>query len=342
MRTYIYLLLCLLVIASCDKSEEPVTEVAEDPAGEEIDPDKRSWQPVAAGDNSKPVGRHEAAFIGVGGKFYLLGGRDLRPVSIFDTQTKSWTSGSEPPLELHHFQPVVFENRIYIVGAMTGTFPSETPVPNVYIYDPASDEWTKGDEIPQTRRRGSTGNVLYEGKIYISCGIRNGHIGDHKNWLDSYDPSTGEWEVLADAPRSRDHFQAVRANGNIYVVAGRNSNAPDNTFGNTISEVDVYDIESNTWSTLPKGLPTARAGNAAILYDNQVLIIGGESGIQEKAHSEVEALNLTSTTWESLPPLLEGRHGTGVLEFQSDLYIASGSGNRGGSPELDSMEKYSQ
>ncbi len=342
MRIYTYLILSFLFLAACNKSEEPVTLEEGEPAGEEVDADERSWQPVVASDTSKPVERHEAAFIRVGQKFYLLGGRGIRPISIYDTQTQRWTSGAAPPLELHHFQPIVLENKIYIVGAMTGTFPSETPVPNVYIYDPSNDEWTKGDEIPEMRHRGSTGNVLYEGKIYISCGIRNGHIGDHKNWLDSYDPSSGQWEVLADAPRPRDHFQAVYANGNIYIMAGRTTSAPDNTFGNTIKEVDVYALESNTWSTLPNGLPTARAGNAAILYNNQVLVIGGESDGQEKAHSEVEALNLTGNTWQSLPPLLEGRHGTGVLEFQSDLYIASGSGNRGGSPELASMEKYAQ
>ena len=35
----------------------------------------------------EPVARHEAAFVEVGGKFYLIGGRRMNPVSIYDPAT---------------------------------------------------------------------------------------------------------------------------------------------------------------------------------------------------------------------------------------------------------------
>ncbi|WP_299533434.1 kelch repeat-containing protein [Ulvibacterium sp.] len=301
-----------------------------------------SWGSVVSKDGSKPVQRHEAAFVKVEDKFYLLGGRGIRPVSIYDTQTQKWTQGMEPPIEIHHFQPVVHKNRIYIVGAFTGAWPNETPVRTIYIYDPLADNWSKGDEIPSERLRGSTGNVIYDGKIYVSCGIKNGHIGDHKNWMDSYDLNTGEWKVLADAPRPRDHFQSVEANGKIYVLAGRNTGASDEPFGSTLGKVDVYDIASNSWNTLPNDIPTQRAGNMAILQGNEILVLGGESSNQEKAHAHVEALAFGSNTWRSLPSMIEGRHGTGVLEYEGNLYVASGCGNRGGEPELYTMEKYTR
>ena len=299
------------------------------------------WLSVVSADGSQLVQRHEAAFVEVDEKFYLLGGRDIRPVSVFDPQTQSWSTATEPPLELHHFQPVVIDDKIYVIGAYTGPFPNETPVPNIYIYDPASDSWSQGDEIPEERRRGSTGNILFEGKVYITCGIKNGHIGDYKNFLDRYDPATGTWEILADAPRARDHFQAVLADGKIFVGAGRNSGiVPDDIFAGTIAEVDIYDIATDTWETLPNDIPTQRAGNAATLFNGLVLVVGGESNTQQQAHSEVEALDLTTNQWTSLASLLEGRHGTGLIEFEGELYIASGSGNQGGSPELFTMEKF--
>lgn len=300
-----------------------------------------AWQEVVAEDGSRPLARHEAAFVGVGTKFYLLGGRGIRPVSIYDTETKKWTEGQKPPIELHHFQPVVYEGKIYVIAALTGKWPRETPTEYVYIYDPANDKWSKGDVIPEDRRRGSTGNVLYEGKIYIACGIKNGHIGDHKNWMDRYDPKTGQWEVLADAPRARDHFQAVLADGKIYAPAGRNTGIdPDNPFGGTIGEVDVYDIEEDRWQTLADPIPTPRAGNAAMRHKDAIWVVGGESSRQEMAHADVEALDLSTMQWEKLPGLIEGRHGTGLVLFKGDTYIASGCGKRGGEPELTTMEKY--
>jgi len=335
MRKNLFYISCLLLLANCKETpKEPQVEV-------EKEVTVLKWQAVVSKDNSKPVQRHEAAFVRVGPKFYLLGGRGIRPVSIYNTQTGSWTEGTAPPIEMHHFQPVVYNNKIYCISAMTGGWPDETPTTHVYIYDPAADTWTKGDEIPEARRRGSTGNVLYEGKIYIACGIKNGHIGDHKNWMDRYDPATGKWDVLTDAPRARDHFQAVLVDGKIVTPAGRNTGIePDEPFGGTIAEVDVYDIATNSWQTLPNNIPTKRAGNAAIFYNEEVLVVGGESTTQEKAHADVEALNLKTNEWRTLPSLIEGRHGSGLLEYTGEIYIASGCGNRGGNPELFTMEKY--
>ena len=326
---------CILLLLACKEVKKSTK------ADDEMVIVKSGWQAVESKDGSKPVARHEAAFVSAGDKFYLLGGRAIRPVSIYDPNTGSWSTGAEPPLEMHHFQPVVYKKKIYIIAALTGKYPGETPTEHIYIYDPSTDQWSKGDEIPEERRRRSTGNILHKGKIYISCGIKNGHIGDHKNWLDRYDPSTGKWEVLADAPRPRDHFQAVTANGKLYTLAGRNTGInPDSPFGGTIAEVDVYDIQNDTWETLPNNILTSRAGNMALLFKDEIWVVGGESLSIEKAHAEAEALDLRTHKWRSLPNLIEGRHGTGLVLFEDEIYIASGCGNRGGSPELSTMEKF--
>ncbi len=300
-----------------------------------------SWESIKATDDSKPIARHEAAFVGLGDKFYLLGGRGIRPVSIFDTKTQKWTEGAPPPIELHHFQPFVFQNKIYIAGAFTGGWPRETPVANIMIYDPTKNLWETGPEVPADRRRGATGTVLYKNKVYLSCGIKNGHIGDHKKWLDCFDLETETWTKLPDAPRTRDHFAAVVANDKMYLPAGRNSVTGDNNFINTIEEVDVYDFKTQKWKTLQEPIPTKRAGNTAILYHDEILVIGGESDTQELAHNEVEALSVKSHNWRSLNPLLEGRHGTSAILFNDKIILASGCGKRGGEPELETMESFS-
>lgn len=302
--------------------------------------DEKSWAEVVAVDNSKPIARHEAAFVNVSDKFYLLGGRGIRPVSIFNPTTQKWEEGEKPPIEIHHFQPVVYENKIYIIGAMTGKYPLETPVKNILVYNTSTNKWEVGDAIPTQRLRGSTGNVIKNELVYISCGISNGHINGHKKWFESYNIKTGEWKILPDSPQARDHFQSVEANGKIYNLAGRLSKAPHATFTETIAKVDVYNIKKNEWSTIENEIPTQRAGNMALLYKNDILVIGGESIHQNKAHNQVEALNTKNHTWRSYSNLIQGRHGTGAFIFNNIIYIASGCGNRGGSPELTTMEKY--
>lgn len=300
----------------------------------------KKWLLLESHDGSTPIARHEAAFVNVNNKFYLLGGRGIRAVSIYDTKTGQWTLGKKPPIEFHHFQPVVYGDKVYIIGALTGRYPAETPVDHVYFYNTLNDTWNKSDAIPKDRLRGSTGNIIKDDIIYITCGISNGHIDGHKNWTDSYNVTSGEWEILSDAPRARDHFQAVEANNKIYLLAGRRSKAPDSTFVDTEPKVDVYDIANRSWTTLDNKIPTQRAGNMAIRYQDDILVIGGESIQQTEAHNEVEALNLKTSTWHAYPNLNQGRHGTGVIQYNDALYIASGCGNRGGKPELNTMEKF--
>ncbi|MEL7163380.1 MAG: galactose oxidase, partial [Bacteroidota bacterium] len=220
------------------------------------------------------------------------------------------------------------------LGAMTGGYPGETPLPEIHIYNPTRNEWRTGATIPEDRRRGGAGAVLHNGKIYLVCGIQDGHRGGHVAWLDAYDPTTDTWEQLPDAPRPRDHFQAVVHDGKLYALAGRTTVAATNPFANTIGEVDVYDFTSQQWSTLSDTLPTLRAGNAAIALEDDILVIGGESKDQLLAHNEVEALAVTTGKWRALDTLSKGRHGTGVVRFQGQLIMASGCGHHGGSPEL--------
>jgi N-acetylneuraminic acid mutarotase len=120
----------------------------------------------------------------------------------------------------------------------------------------------------------------------------------------------------------------------IYALAGRTTVAATNPFANTIGEVDVYDLNTNSWTTLPDTLPTLRAGNAAMTLGEDILIVGGESKDQVVAHSEVEALSVPTGKWRSLDSLSKGRHGTGIINYNGQLIMASGCGNHGGSPEL--------
>lgn len=329
---FLLIISLFLFLYSCEpKKPSPIVEK------QEID---GHWKVLTSKDRSKPLERHEAAFIKVKDQLLLLGGRGIKPVSIYNLTEQKWTEGAKSPIELHHFQPVVFKDKIYIIGALTGLYPNETPVEHVYIYDPNLDHWTKGTAIPKERLRGSTGVVLYKDTIYIVCGIKNGHIGDHKKWLDVYDPTTDTWNILADAPRARDHFQAVAKNGKLYLIAGRLSKAPAEVFDHPVKEVDIYDMEQNKWSTSKNDLPTLRAGNMATLYEEEVLILGGESASQLMAHSEVEGFHTQDHEWRSYPKLVHGRHGTGIVHIGKNMIIASGCGNRGGEPELSSVEVY--
>lgn len=300
-----------------------------------------SWQAVPA--NNKPVLRSENAFVKAGDKFYLLGGRGIKSVEIFEPATQTWSEGAPIPLEISHFQAVSHLGLIYIMGGLVGNWPSETPLSHILIYNPLTDTWLIGPEIPPHRQRGAAGAVVYQNRIYLVCGIVNGHTSGWVPWLDVYDPETNTWSELSDAPRARDHIQVAVANDQLVVAGGRKSGYLGQGLEATVAETDIYDFKSGNWRTLasPTGdIPTKRAGLTAISIGNAVVMIGGESGSQIPAHAEAEVLDLETERWHALPSLKRGRHGTQGLLSEGKIYIAAGCGNRGGSPELDSFEVF--
>lgn len=287
-----------------------------------------------------PQARHEAAVVELDGKLYLLGGRGEKPMDMYDPATNVWTTAAQPPIEIHHFQPIVFESKIWVLGALTGKYPHETPVPHALLYDPAADAWSQGPAIPMNRRRGAAGVSVYNGKIYLTGGIVDGHWEGTQPWLDELEPVSGRWRQLPDMPHARDHFQTVVLDGKLYAAAGRRSSAKTKeTFTLTIAKVDVFDFETGDWSSLAQDLPTQRAGNFAVAYHGRMLVLGGESP-QKLAHSQVEAYDPSAGAWETWSPLTIGRHGTGVAVLDGKLWVAAGSANRGGGPELNSLEVY--
>ncbi|UZS00164.1 putative Ig domain-containing protein [Chondrinema litorale] len=299
------------------------------------------WTSIS--NTNEHIARHENSFVQAGDKFYLLGGRESDLVEIYDYNTNTWTTGSSSPVELNHFQAVSYEGLIWAICSFEDNdYPIETPSSYIYLYNPVSNEWYQGPEIPASRRRGSAGVVVYNNKFYIVGGIQNGHTDGWVPWLDEYDPSSNTWTVLPDAPQSRDHFHSVLIGDKIYLAGGRRSGEVNSVLP-TIPEVDVYDLSTGTWlsgSSLPSDLPTPRGGASSVNYQDHLLVIGGEgSGNSGIAYDLTESLDVASGEWEELDVLNQGRHGTQAIVTGGGIYITGGSPKNGGG-RMQNMEAY--
>ena len=80
------------------------------------------------------IPRFESGYIKVGERFYLVGGRQApQPVEVFDVATRTWKAAAVSPVTMHHFQPVVCDGKIYVLGALTGSGRGEPPLPDVHL-----------------------------------------------------------------------------------------------------------------------------------------------------------------------------------------------------------------
>ncbi len=295
------------------------------------------WSHVSTNNGSTAQARHEAGGVSYQGKFYLLGGRGTRRVDRYDPATNRWESIGEATVGESHYQPVAYNGKIYVVGALEGSFPVESVVPTIRIFDIASGQWSNGDSIPANRRRGSAGTVVYNNRFYIVGGTTNGHDGGMVNWFDEYNPATGQWTSLPNAPTARDHFSAVVVGNKLIAAGGRQTDHPA-TFQGLISAVDVYNFDTNTWGN-GAAIPTRRAGAMVVKYGNEVIVIAGETDSGSAALGVVEAYNTQSNSWRTLKSLNNGRHGGGAGILGNDLHVVSGNLTTGGGNETQSHEK---
>lgn len=287
----------------------------------------RGW--FSLDENENYIARHECSFLQAGEKFYLLGGRESNQVEMYDYKTDTWTIGGNPmPVNLNHFQGVVFEGLIWVIGAIQGdNYPNDTPAAHVWIYDPINDEWIQGPEIPEGRRRGASALAEHEGKFYLVGGNTNGHDGGYVSWTDRFDPVTGTWETLNDMPHARDHFNVIVYNDKLYAIGGRQSGGPGGVFQPLVPEIDVFDFNSESWTTLAPGanIPTPRAGPVTALYKDKILVLGGSVEEQEVYGSlTTDVLQIT----EQFDPISQNwtRVDDGNFKRRATQAIASGEG----------------
>lgn len=280
-------------------------------------------------------GRHENSFVQAGNRFYLMGGRESSTtIDIYDYENDVWESLKNiSPKQFNHFQAIEYEGLIWVIGAFqTNNFPNEEPTENIWIFDPANKVWIEGPEIPESRRRGGAGLVMFRDKFYLVNGNRLGHKEGYVNYMDEYDPKTGEWKILPNSPRARDHFFATTVGSKLFVAGGRRTGGPGGTFAPVIPEVDVYDFQQNTWTTLPgnQNLPTPRAGAITNNYLGKLIVAGGEIAGYTDALNVTEMYDPETSEWKTLAPLNNARHGTQGIVSGKGLFVLAGSPKRGG------------
>lgn len=292
-----------------------------------------SWKLL--NENQSYSSRHEHSFVRAGEKFYMMGGRENGlDLDIYDYKTDTWeTKTGISPFRFNHFQAVEYKGLIWIIGAFQNNdFPTEQNATHIWTYDPVMEKYYRGPEIPVSRRRGATGLVVYQDKFYLVGGNTNGHNGGFVSFFDVYDPSTGTWTILPNAPRARDHAHAALFGNKMYLASGRLSGGVGGVFGSLVNEVDVFNFETMQWSTLPSSsnIPTARAGALVANFENKLIVAGGEVPDNSASLNVVEILDPVTNTWTTGPSMNFPRHGIQGIVSGNGLFVTGGSPTRGG------------
>lgn len=177
-------------------------------------------------------------------------------VERWTPSTGEWKTLAPLPEPRAHVGLVWHAGKLYAIGGHA----KKGRVGRVDIYDPVSDTWTRGADMPTARE---TDVVLHEGRIYAAGGY------DGKTSVSAfevYDPDADTWMKLPDIPFLLSAHKMAVVENVLY------------TFGHyhVRDRVTAYDFATGEWSILD--LPYKAARHTDVVYDGrEVFVIGGNT-----------------------------------------------------------------
>ncbi len=204
------------------------------------------------------------------------------------------------------------DGRLLVTG---GHVTSHVGLNDASIFNPFTASWTRLPDM-NAGRWYPTNTTLPSGEVVVLSGERNG-VGDINDLPQVFQPSTSTWRNLTSARRVIPYYPRTftAPNGRVYYASPERSTRWLSTSG------------TGTWFTGPLSNFGTRSYGPAVIYDGQVLLIGGGDPPTET----VEHIDLRSSSpvWQYRAPMSVRRrqHNATLLPDGTVLVIGGSSGS---------------
>ena len=244
---------------------------------------------------------------------YAIGGTASKQVERFHLQTRRWETCT-PLSAVSGYYPaaLVLKDHLYAMGGGRGPTAMER-------FSETANAWEACAAIPRAKYPAAATAVGC--KAYVLCGQQ----------LDCFDPDTGTWETLPDAPSP--HNCGALATYDQFLFALGNW-APASAI------VDRYDTLRRVWERRAP-MPMPRAFCGATLLHEQIYVVGSTDDSGSTAQATVLRYDPTTDVWDGTgcAPLPTPRCGLAVCTVNDERILAIG-GWTGGCNDLATMEEY--
>jgi len=224
------------------------------------------------------------------------GAGDTLTTRIDDIASDTWITGTDGPLPgRSEGAAVTHDGSLYAVGGRAGSV-----LPNLDRYTPATDTWASLAPMPTARAGLAVARV--DEAIYAIGGRTSPGgpcTGGELATVERFDIASDTWTTVAPLPSARSDLAAKTKGDKIYVFAGCAGGA-------SLGNVDVYDPNTDAWSTAPADLPTPRAAMYAVgKKGGTIFVIGGYAG--GAALGVNEAYKVSKDTWSTWARMITPR-----------------------------------
>lgn len=192
----------------------------------DIDQDRYTAGPLL------PATRGGGGLALVGRELHYMGGlkadRDTDAADHWVLDLTAWAEGSAHwrkaapmPAPRNQFSTVTLNGLIYAIGGQLHHDSMQLDQPRVDIYDPMSDSWSSGPELPKGHSHAEGGTFVHEGRIYLVGGHTTPAGGTKSIDADILVlPPGGSWAVVGTLPMPLSSPAATIIAGKLYVAGG--------------------------------------------------------------------------------------------------------------------------
>jgi N-acetylneuraminic acid mutarotase len=282
--------------AAVEAAQLPASHLLEPASRDPLMVEALSW--TAVGSLAHARAEHTATLLSDGRVLVVGGfasGSALASTEIYDPATGRWSQAA--PLQqprYRHTATLLLDGRVLVAGGQYGGV--NVPLASVELYDPHANTWSAGASLPNGSLQ-HTATLMQDGTVLLTGGFDG---GDYLAGTLRYDPATNLWVTLAPmATRRTFHSATLLSNGKVLVVGGFHYDGPPAA---SVSSAELYDPQTNIWSSAGNLLEGRENHSATLLPDGRVLVAGGDDVLAFSLASS-EIYDPTAATWVNAPPV---------------------------------------
>ncbi|NXU47121.1 KLH23 protein, partial [Turnix velox] len=189
------------------------------------------------------------------------------------------------------------------------------PLSEVHVWDPLTDTWVQGREMPDHTRE-SYGVTSLGADIYVTGGYRTESIEALESvWI--YNGERDEWREGCPMRDARYYHCAVTLSGRVYALGGYRKGAP-------VQEAEVYDPLQDKW--LPIANMIKGVGNAtACVLQEVIYVTGGHYGYRGSCtFDKIQRYHVGSDEWSIVTTSPHPEYGLSSIPLQNKIYFVGG------------------
>jgi hypothetical protein len=230
-----------------------------------------------------------------------LSNRTLR----YNPATDVWDSMANMSAPRHSFELVAFHGKLYAIGGYVRLFDAAlnqttvAPANHTEIYDPATNTWINGSDLPFKIAAHSA--VVHNDEIVLAGGIHNGGKYDE---IRGYNPLTDTHQARGVLHTSMYDFDMINIDGTLLYAGGDASTWRFSTWGNAYSDVSaLHHNPAQQRGTLLSDLfdvRTGSEGSATPLWLDFTGSAPTDTGLRMQYRTGPTVASLSSGLWRPL------------------------------------------